>query len=400
MDSVRLCDLADRYSGEPTRRRFVVDGVLPVAGVSILYGPSGSGKTGAAVSIAMAVAQGDQWAGRAVDQGGVVYVAAEDRLGVYDRFHAANPDPGGHVPVVITGRPDRAMARSGGSGEIEALIEAELMGALGGALNLIVIDTLATVFGDASQDDSGAASAFMNQLAALAETYGCAVLVVHHTGKRGSEMRGSQVYYDRADAVLRLASKNGGATIALEKQRSTRSTGVFAFEIDGVEIDDCGETVSVQIVREVREINPVSASIDRVDDERPETDREVILRVLEEVTSDGDAVTVGDLKAACFEEWPEKSEAARRKAFYTNINALKSEGKIVQRGKKVTIKVTRVTGDKNGDLDPKSHQSPLTSPPYRGEGGDNGDTGGDRFVAELGKIVDRPGRSGRKGRTA
>ncbi|WP_346893780.1 AAA family ATPase [uncultured Roseibium sp.] len=358
--------------------RYTIEGVLPARGVSLLYGPSGAGKTGLAIATALAVASGDDWAGRETEFGGVLYIAAEDASGVRARMHVAAKLRGQHdLPVVVAGQLDASLSGQRGAAEIAEIVEAHADDLAD--LSLIVIDTVSCVFGDASQDDAHVVSRFMNGMHALAAAHNAAVLLVHHTGKSGTQLRGSQVFEDRADAILQVTKSAGGPVVKITKQRNGRDGAAFAYRIEGVDFEFGCDVFNVQTVDNLREIT-VEECVDDVEKHPARTtDRDVLLAVLEKVTSVEKAVTKNELKIAVFAEWPDKSESARRKAFYEGLNSLKKEGKVSERGKKVTLKVT---GDKKGDFTAKSHQSPVTPPPLKGEGGDEGDSIGDLLVID------------------
>jgi len=65
-----------------------IRGVLPKNGIGMLYGQSGSGKSFVTLDMMLAVARGVEWQGQKVDQGGVLYVAAEgDVLWIHSDVH-------------------------------------------------------------------------------------------------------------------------------------------------------------------------------------------------------------------------------------------------------------------------------------------------------------------------
>lgn len=136
MTVIPLSALPARYAGQG-RIRYIIDGVLPV-GVTVVYGPSGVGKTGLAVATAMAIARGVPWAGRKVAPGPVMYLAAENFLGVLDRFYAAAIEANSthDVPVTIADRLDQALAEKGG----RAALARAIADAGGGDPRLIVVD--------------------------------------------------------------------------------------------------------------------------------------------------------------------------------------------------------------------------------------------------------------------
>ena len=67
---------------------WLIEGVLPEHGTSLLYGKSGVGKSFVSAYVAYAVFTGQSWHGHPVKQGGVVYVATEGIDGLGMRFSA------------------------------------------------------------------------------------------------------------------------------------------------------------------------------------------------------------------------------------------------------------------------------------------------------------------------
>ena len=71
----------------------LIEGLITAGAASVLYGDSNSGKTFVAIDMACSVARGVDWQGRKVEQGAVVYIAAESpgsvqgRLQEYQKYH-------------------------------------------------------------------------------------------------------------------------------------------------------------------------------------------------------------------------------------------------------------------------------------------------------------------------
>src|SRR3954453_14086860 len=108
--------------------------------MTVLYGESGSGKPFVALHLPCHVAAGRPWRGMDVEQGVVVYVAAESpesvqrRVWAWKRHHGVE-----HLPLVgVTWSVDLL------NGDVEAMLELirELRERFG-RIALIVIDTLA-----------------------------------------------------------------------------------------------------------------------------------------------------------------------------------------------------------------------------------------------------------------
>ena len=67
---------------------WTIDGILPADSLAQLYGSPDGGKTFLAVDISLCVANGQDWGGRRVRQGPVVYVFGEGRSGIKQRVAA------------------------------------------------------------------------------------------------------------------------------------------------------------------------------------------------------------------------------------------------------------------------------------------------------------------------
>ena len=68
---------------------WTIDGILPAEGLTVLVAPPGVGKTFQALDWSFRIATGKStWASRAVQRGGVVYVAAEGFAGLPLRVQA------------------------------------------------------------------------------------------------------------------------------------------------------------------------------------------------------------------------------------------------------------------------------------------------------------------------
>lgn len=77
-----------------TDTRDFVENLLRDGELSIIFGPSNVGKTFVAMDLAMSVATGTPFAGREVEQGGVVYCALEGGDGVRNRISAYRKEKG------------------------------------------------------------------------------------------------------------------------------------------------------------------------------------------------------------------------------------------------------------------------------------------------------------------
>lgn len=194
---MKLLDLEGmERMGKP---EWTIDRVLPARTVSMIYGMSNMGKSFWVLDMACCIASGQKWAGRAVKQGPVVYVAGEGSNGYWSRMDAWMRKHKGVRPerFRLIAEPVRLWSRSGETPETLGQLK-DVVNLLGIAPALVVIDTLGTALGGADENDNG----HMNQLADSAETlcreWGASVLLVHHVGKAGTILpRGAQALQDR-----------------------------------------------------------------------------------------------------------------------------------------------------------------------------------------------------------
>ena len=198
----------------------LVDGLLDTTGMTVIYGESGSGKTFVALDVACHVAAGLPWHGMEVEQGVVVYVAAESpesvkrRVWAWKRRHGVE-----HLPlVVVTATVDLL------NGSADKLIA--LLGRIRerhGRIALVVVDTLARAMtgNENAPDDMGKFVAACGRIRDACEGH---VLVVHHCGKDVAKgARGHSSLRAATDTELEVTNgPDGGAVRGDEAPRRGR----------------------------------------------------------------------------------------------------------------------------------------------------------------------------------
>lgn len=336
---VTLAEIERALMHDKPRLRFIVPGVLP-AGPCLLYGASGAGKTGIAIRTVTAAAAGLQWADRPIEPGAVLYVCGEDIDGAKERLVAAARALGrepSSLPVAVMPAPEVGVGKTEARHAITSAAK-ELARQSGFPVVLIVIDTLAACFGEKSQDDASAASEYMNSADRMSRDLGCCVLSVHHTGKNEEAgMRGSRVFFDRADAVLKVKrGQEGTAFLQVEKLRNGPGGARFAFDIGGEEIDTAAGRVSVQVIRDLRPMTDAPANAEKVKETRKQTLADQMLGVLIRLSGSG-AVLNSTWQSACYELWPDKKQKTRRKLFSENRKRLCDSSLIRIEGETVSV---------------------------------------------------------------
>lgn len=188
---------ADRFTGQPQERRWLVEGVFPQAQAALIAAAGGVGKSFLLLALAREVAAFDGiWAnapmlfgGALAGHGMAIYVTAEDdAIEVHNRLNALGPipdqlyvlplpDAGGAVPLFA---PDPA---SRGPATTAAWIDLERQLKAMPSLCLVVLDPLQPLCAlDLNVPEN--AQFVCSRLATLAASTGAAVIVSHHFAKR------------------------------------------------------------------------------------------------------------------------------------------------------------------------------------------------------------------------
>jgi len=392
----RIGDIERQLLTDRPRRRFIIPDVLPV-GPCLFYGASGSGKTGIGIRTAISVAAGLRWGDRAVVSGAVLYVAGEDVDGAKERMVAAALALGqdtADLPVAVMEAPQEGLVSSAARIAIAGAAR-ELARQTDRQVALIIVDTLAACFGPKSQDDATAASEYMTHVDKTAREIGCAFLSIHHTGKNETAgMRGSRVFFDRADAVVEVKQGQSKTSfMKVEKMRNGPDGARFAFDITGHDVPTSEGPISVQVIRDLRPIEPETVSPDEAKQRRKQTIADGMLGILLRLTSGNEPVPVETWQDACYAMWQDKSDGARRKVFSTNRRDMESKGQIGIKDGIVTVTVT----DKSEVTSPVTTAPDgtvtvtVTPPPFIGGEERNKRTGlpGSHFKAD-GAVVSVP----------
>jgi hypothetical protein len=225
-------------------KAWLVKKLLGDCEVSAIYGQPGSGKSVLVEDMALHIAAGRPWHGRAVKQGAVAFIALERRQLVERRAIAFREYHGiADLPFAIIGgvydfRDARTVAAIL---EIIRLVEAETRE----KVVLVVIDTIARALAGGDENSSKDMGALVAATAQLQEQTKASVLLVHHVPIDAAErLRGHGSLLGAMDTTicvektedLRLATVNK-ANDAEEGQRIafTLESVTIGQDADGVE---------------------------------------------------------------------------------------------------------------------------------------------------------------------
>ena len=109
---MKRVSLATLLAESDTAERWVVDGIIPSGGLTLVCAAPKAGKSTAMRCLALAVARGDDWLGRRTTQGPVLYLCLEDKRSEVRRHYAKmNAEPSESIEFIFRRTPPRnAMA--------------------------------------------------------------------------------------------------------------------------------------------------------------------------------------------------------------------------------------------------------------------------------------------------
>lgn len=230
---------------------WIIKGVLPKAGLGVVYGASGSGKSFAVLDMGMAIARGCEWRGKKVRQGRVAYIAAEGADGFRKRLAAYAKHTGvdlATVPMTVLNAAPNLLEKQ------DAVDVAKGIKASGGA-DLIVIDTFAQTTPGANEnagEDVGKALGYCKR---IHEVTGAMVLLIHHSGKDATKgARGWSGLRAAADAEIEVVREGDARALRLTKSKDGED-GLewgFALEVVQVDVDEDLEPITSCVVVEAQ----------------------------------------------------------------------------------------------------------------------------------------------------
>jgi hypothetical protein len=183
---------------------FQIAGVIPARKLVLFYGESQSGKSFTAFDAAVHVATGEDFNGKRVKQGGVIYCFVEKGGGARVRMQAFQqhhnlPD---ELPfIALTKRFDIFNDPQ----EVERLAEEckHLASEWDVSLDVIVIDTHDKATPGANEIEKKDVSTVLDRYEKLIELTGAGVWVIHHANASGN-LRGSLILYNAIETVISI----------------------------------------------------------------------------------------------------------------------------------------------------------------------------------------------------
>ena len=193
---------------------WMIEGILTVNGLSQIWGRSGSLKSFAALDKGLCVATGYPWHGRKVQQGRVVYMAAEGARGLASRALGWIATRGRDLPTPDFQIIPHAMTFTK-EDDVAALLDA--LDYEKRPIKMIVIDTLSRTFGAGNPNQPADMNMFVDGCERIRQTSGAHLMIVHHGGKDTDKNElGNEGLRNAADTVIHVRRKTNGIELINE----------------------------------------------------------------------------------------------------------------------------------------------------------------------------------------
>jgi hypothetical protein len=227
-------------------KSWLVHGMLGADEVSAWYGPPGCGKGVIIGDMALHIAAGLDWHGKAVTSGAVLYVALE-RKKVVERRAIAFRLKYGHanLPFAIAGGvydfrdPMIADRISSICWEVQKHTKKRLV--------LIIVDTLSRALAGGDENSPKDMGALVATVAKLQEQVAAHVLLVHHIPHDTDRLRGHGALLGAVDTSVSVSNGGGTRSAKVVKTNDGEEGVGVTFTLESVTIHDDGTAAPVAI---------------------------------------------------------------------------------------------------------------------------------------------------------
>jgi hypothetical protein len=209
--------------------QFVVEDILTASGSSMTAGAAGHAKSLLAIDLGFSIAADLPWAGRAVQQGSVAYIAAEGWAGFAQRIRAwldyHNLAADLDLPVHFL--PAAPQFLDGGD-VLELLVALDTLPT---PLRLVVIDTLSRTMAGGDENSSKDMSRYWAVVDRIQRATGAHTMTLHHTGWGGERERGHTSARGAADTVALIVRDDNAITLSCLKQKDAEAFPDLHFQL-------------------------------------------------------------------------------------------------------------------------------------------------------------------------
>lgn len=305
----------------------LVDGYLYMDTLTWIVGKPGEGKSFVALDMALSIASGRPWHGRAVNPGVVLYLVAEGARGMrarvraWERFHLG----GAKVPnVYFYPMPVQAGDPAAWGVLIEAARKLQPV--------YTIVDTQARTTVGLKENDNTEMGVFVERCEQLrAASAGC-VTLVHHVNSAGTA-RGASALFGAAQTELTVSRVDTEVTVTVTKQKDSAEADPLVLAMTPVELPEPLGTSIVLDIRRGPTLDEQARQIAAEADSRSAA-LQCLAGLFIDVFAEGRGGTKAEVKREFVSAYPRHvataTLTATRKAFYRAWNQCLDKGMIVR----------------------------------------------------------------------
>jgi len=214
-----------------------VEGLLTEGTMSVVYGPSNCGKTFFVLDLALHVTWGQDWRGKAIDKGAVVYLSLEGSQGIRNRIAAFRKHHGAQeLPFVAMPKPVNLLDNEA---DVAAVIQLVQFVAAETALpvRMVIVDTLSRAMAGGDESASKDMTALIGNCDRVRSATGAHVCIVHHSGKdeaRGARGHSSLRAATDTEIEIKRDPEMTFSSVKVTKQRDLEADEPFIFTLQSV----------------------------------------------------------------------------------------------------------------------------------------------------------------------
>lgn len=227
----------------------IVKGLLYKGELAIAYGEPGDGKTLTVLDLLLAMATGAHtWADHKMKETGpVAYVAAEGKRGIVNRITAWLTHRKEGIVDGFNKLRDRLFLYEGGTQFSDEVgwawfkLEVERV-----RPTLVVFDTLHACMAGLDENSAADVAIVVSRVNEIRTSTGCAVMLVHHTGKDGQRERGSSALRGAADVMFKVVKNDSLVWLYFDKMKEANLPPEIQFQLHGpilIGLDGDGDPV-------------------------------------------------------------------------------------------------------------------------------------------------------------
>lgn len=311
----------EQFASHPPQP-WIIKGVLPKAGLAVVYGESGSGKSFFCLDMVMSIARGQNWRDRKTRTGRVVYVVAEGAGGFRNRVQAYANHHGikqADVPLGIINAAPNLIERKDAVALAKSILQS-------GGADIIVVDTLAQTTPGANENSGEDMGQVLAHCREIHRVTGALVLLIHHSGKDSSKgARGWSGLRAAADVEIEITRNESLRTAKVTKQKDGEDGGHWNFILDTVTLgmDEDDDLITSCVVN--YDVPQEAFTATKKEPKGPV--QQLVMAVFMELSQDQSAgIEVEAVAAEVIRRSADKGKTRRKDSVVRSIEGMAEEG--------------------------------------------------------------------------